>query len=153
MPTVRLPWSLASSLYHATQGVVSTPRASLADRPRGGLLREYVQSRTSEFTSVERVDERAGGDDRSTSDVNRVDVVPHLCERVGVEQLSRLGRQRRLDGDEIHTGEQFFKVDRGGGVVGHVLAVKERVADKRVDTESGGTLADRATVTVDSETP
>lgn len=94
--------------------------------PAWGILRKHVQSRSSEFTGVERVD---------------------------VEQLPRLGRQRRLDGDEIPTGERFSEIDRGGGVVGHVLVVKERVAGERVHTEGGGTLADRATVTVDGEIP
>ncbi len=104
-----------------------------------GVLRRFlghhVDARPGEFLVSKRVVERPDVDGRTPRGVHHDRVVVHPLERLRVEQVVRLVRERDVDGDEVGAVEQGVEVDLRDVVVGHLVGVDVRVVGDHVEVE------------------
>ena len=80
------------------------------DRPRRvGLLREHVQRRAGDVPRAQRVDQCVQVDQVSAGGVHDPHARLHQGDPVGVDQVRGLGRERRVQGDEVGLQEQVLE--------------------------------------------
>ena len=126
------PASTAIALAAASSAIAV--RVSSVAEPRCGISTTFSSPSRSGWTSgsrsntssaapaidavAQRGRERRLVDDRPARGVDEVGVVAHARERVGVDQVARLGRERAVQRDDVRALEQLGELDPAGLVAG-----------------------------------
>ena len=77
-------------------------------RPVVGLAREDVERRAGELAGRDRLRERLLVDERAARSVHEPGAVPHVRDRLAVDQAVRLVGERRMERDDVGRGEQLL---------------------------------------------
>ena len=102
----------------------------------GRLLYEHVQSSPGNLAGLDCCAKRIFVDNPTSGTVQHVHAILHHGERFFVKQALRLWHQWRMDGDEIRSTEQLFKLDKFDPDLPGLLGRDKRILPQHLHLEA-----------------
>ncbi len=122
----------ADHIGHAEQGAI-----------RAGLFDEHIERDAADLAAFEPFDERLFVVDAAAGRVDQAHARLHDFDRFGINQIGRLGRERRVDGEVIDLRQHvanFF--DARDAQLGGLLGRKERIVTENAHLKGERPLGD-----------
>ena len=106
---------------------MTTTFGACSSGPSYGSCREDVDRGAGDLSRLERGDERSHVDELAPRRVHDPDAVAHVRDRVGVDRVARVGRQRQMKRHEVGALEHLCERSRLDTELAEPLGRHERV--------------------------